>query len=164
MGKSDTSTASIGIKILVSELLLQMNETNMELIKKILCDGWIEDENGCYNEKFKNIVGYEYEYNELPNEYLQCKEYLINELKNNGSYNKNKFTNEITPDFRDGCLLDKELLFPIKNILSTERWGYNRVGINSSSRFLDFDLSINTEEYKEIKNFNVIFIIKQSTG
>lgn len=148
MGQSDTITASIGIRILVSELILQMNETNVELIKKILCDGYIEDENGDYNKKFKDIVGYEYEDNELPNEYLQCKEYLINEFKNNG----------------DGCLLYKELLFPIKNILSTERWGYNRVGINSSSRPLDFNLSINTEEYKEIKNFNVVFIIKQCTG
>ena len=153
MGQSDTVTASIGIRILVSELILQMNETNMELIKKILCDGCIEDENGIYNEKFKHIVGYEYEDNELPNEYLQCKEHLINEFKKNGSY-----------DFSDGCLLDKQLLFPIKNILSTERWGYNRVGINSSSRPLDFNLSINTEEYKEIKNFNIVFIIKQCTG
>jgi len=164
MVQSDTATASIGIRILVSDLILQMNETNMELIKKILCDGCIEDANGFYNENFKDIVGYEYEDNELPNEYLQCKEYLINELKNKGSYNKNRFTNEITPDFGDGCLLDKELLFPIKNILSTERWGYNRVGINSSSRSLDFDLSINMEEYKEIKNFNVVFIVKQCTG
>ena len=40
----------------------------------------------------------------------------------------------------------------------------NRVGINSLSRPLDFDLSVNTEEYKEIQNFTIIFFIRQHTG
>ena len=123
-----------------------MNETNIELIKKMLCEGCIEDSNDSFNELFKKIVGYEYEENELPEEYLQCKEYLINEFKINGS------------------LFEKELLVPIKEILSTERWGYNRRGINSLSRPLDFDLSVTTEEYKEIKNFNIVFFISQDTG
>lgn len=160
----DTATASIGIKILLSDLISQMNDTNIELIKKMLCKGCIEDSNSYYNETFKKIVGYEYEENDLPEEHSQCKEYLINEFKNNGSYSKNKFTNEVTPNFRDGYLFEKELLVPIKDILSTERWGYNRRGINSLSRQLDFDLSVSTEEYKEIKNFNIIFFIRQDTG
>jgi hypothetical protein len=146
MGLCDTATASIGIKILLSHLILQMNETNIELIKKMLCEGCIEDSNDSFNELFKKIVGYEYEENELPEEYLQCKEYLINEFKITGS------------------LFEKELLVPIKKILSTERWGYNRRGINSLSRPLDFDLSVSTEEYKEITNFNIVFFISQDTG
>jgi hypothetical protein len=146
MGLCDTATVSIGIKILLSDLILQMNETNIELIKKMLCEGCIEDSNDYFNELFKKIVGYEDEENELPEEYLQCKEYLINEFKNNGS------------------LFEKELLVPIKHILSTDRWGYNRRGINSLSRPLDFDLSVSTEEYKEIKNFNIVFFIRQDTG
>jgi hypothetical protein len=56
------------------------------------------------------------------------------------------------------------LLVPIKHILSTDRWGYNREGINSLSRPVDFDLSVSTEEYKEIKNFNIVFFIHQNTG
>jgi len=156
MGMCDTSTASIGIKILVSDLILQMNETNIELIKKMLCKGCIEDSNGFLNETFKNIVGYEYEENELPKEYLQCKEYLINEFKN-------KYTGDVTSDLKR-YLFDKELLVPIKDILSTDRWGYNRRGINSLSRPLDFDLSVSTEEYKEINNFNIVFFIRQDTG
>ncbi len=152
----DTSTASIGIKILVSDLILQMNETNIELIKKMLCKGCIEDSNGFFNETFKNIVGYEYEENELPKEYLQCKEYLINEFKN-------KYTGDVTSDLKR-YLFDKELLVPIKDILSTDRWGYNRRGINSLSRPLDFDLSVSTEEYKGINNFNIVFFIRQDTG
>jgi len=156
MGMCDTSTASIGIKILLSDLILQMNETNIELIKKMLCKGCIEDSNGFFNETFKQIVGYEYEENELPEECLQCKEYLINEFKN-------KYTGDVTSDLKR-YLFDKELLVPIKDILSTDRWGYNRRGINSLSRPLDFDLSVSTEEYKEINNFNIVFFIRQDTG
>lgn len=164
MGQCDTATAFIGIRILLSDLILQMNETNCELIKKMLCKGCIEDENNFFNEVFKNIVGYEYGDDELPEEYLQCKEYLTNEFKKNGSLSKNKFTHEVKPYFGDGCLFDQQLLVPIKNILSTDRWGYNRDGINSLSRPLDFDLSVNTEEYKEIQNFNIVFFIQQNTG
>ena len=162
MGLSDTATASIGIKILLSDLILQMNETNIELIKKMLCKGCIEDSNGVFNETFKNIVGYEYEENELPEEYLQCKEYLINKFKNE-SYSKNKYTGDVTSDLNK-YLFDKELLVPIKEILSTDRWGYNRRGINSLSRPLDFDLSVSTQEYKDIKNFNIVFFICQDIG
>lgn len=164
MGLCDTATASIGIKILLTDLILQMNETNIELIKKMLCEGCIEDSNGYFNETFKKIVGYEYEENNLPKEYLQCKEYLINEFKNNGSYSVNRYTGKVTPDLSHGYLFDKDLLVPIKDILSTDRWGYNRRGINSLSRPLDFDLSVSTEEYKEIKNFNIVFFISQDTG
>jgi hypothetical protein len=160
----DTATASIGIKILLSDLILQMNEMNAELIKKMLCKGYIEDSNEYFNEVFKKIVGYECEENELPEEYLQCKEYLIDKFKNNGTYSKNKYTGIKTPYLGNGCLFDKELLVPIKHILSTDRWGYNREGINSLSRLVDFDLSVSTEEYKEIKNFNIVFFICQNTG
>ncbi len=139
----DDSTASIGIKILLSDLISQMNESNVELIKKMLSKGCIEDSNGSCNEAFKNIVRFEYEENDLPKEYLQCKEFLINAFR---------------------PLFEKELLVPIKDILSTTRWGYNRHGINSSSRSLDFDLSVSTEEYKEIDHFKIVFFIRQDSG
>ena len=164
MGRCDTATASIGIKILISDLILQINETNIELIKKMLCEGFIEDSNDYFNEVFKKIVGYEYEENELPEEYLKCKEYLIDKFKNNGSYYEDRYTGKKTPHLNNGSLFEKKLLVPIKDILSTERWGYNRRGINSLSRQIDFDLSVSTEKYKEIKNFNIIFFIRQDTG
>jgi hypothetical protein len=164
MGLCDTVTASIGIKILLSDLILQMNETNIELIKKMGCEGCIEDSNGYFNEVFKKIVGYEYDENDLPKEYLQCKEYLITKFKNNGSYYEDRYSGEKTYHVNDGSLFEKELLVPIKEILSTERWGYNRRGINSLSRPFDFDLSATTEKYKEIKNFNIIFFVRQDTG
>ena len=145
MGKTETATASIGIKILLSDLILQINETNLTIIKRMLDDGFIEDRNDEYNNIYTDIIGSREYDNILSKTYLEYKEYLIKELE-------------------DKCLFDKELLIPIKEILSTDRWGYNRYGINGVSRTIDFDLTLNTEEYDEIKNFNIVFLIKQYGG
>ena len=163
MGKSETASASIGIKILLSDLILQINETNFDLIKKMIYDGCIEDANGYYNEAYKNIMGYPYG-EELPEDYLECKEYLINGFKTKGSYYKSKFSSKVEPDLHDGSLFERYLLVPVKNILETERWGYERYGVNSTSRPLNFDLSVDLKEYKEIKNFSIIFMVKQHSG
>ena len=160
MGRVDLATAYIGIKMLLSELVLQINESNFDLIKNMLFDGFIEDSNDFYNEVFKKIVN---EDTELPNDYLQCKEFLTKIFKQNGSYIKSKLNNEIKADLSKGSLFDQEFLIPIKEILSTERYGYNRYGINNTSRHIDFDLCVNTEQYKDIKNFNIVFFVQQNT-
>ena len=164
MGKSETATASIGIKILLSDLILQINETNFALIKKMLYDGCIEDSNSYYNEAYQNILGYPYGEDKLTGDYLECKEYLINEFKTKGSYYKSKFSSKVDSDLHDGTLFDRYLLVPVKDILETERWGYERYGVNSASRPLDFDLSVDLKNYEEIKNFNVVFFVKQHSG
>ena len=164
MGKCETATAAIGIKILLSDLMLQLNANNFNLIKKMLHTGCIEDSNEYYNEAYKKIVGYgEYD-NELPEEYVECKEYLLKEFTNNGSYYKSKYSIKEEPDLSKGCLLEKELLVPLKELLATERWGYQRYGVNSLSRPLDFDLSVDLEEYKDIKDFSLVFFVKQHSG
>ena len=127
-----------------------MNESNFNLIKDMLLNGTIEDSNDFYNQVFKKIIN---EDTELSNDYLECKEYLIKVFKQNGSYTKSKFNNEVKSDLTCGCLFEQELLVPIKEILSTVRYGYDRYGINNTSRPLDFDLSVNTEKYKDIKKF-----------
>ena len=160
MGKSETASASIGINILLADLILQINETNFDLIKKMLYDGCIEDSNGYYNEVYQNII----DDNDLPEDYLKFQEYLIKEFKIKGSYYKSKFSSEIEPDVKDGTLFERYLLVPIKDILETERWGYERYGINSASRPLDFDLSVDLKAYADIKNFSVVFIVKQHSG
>jgi len=164
MGKSETASASIGIKILLSDLISQINETNFNLIKKMVYDGCIEDSNDYYNEAYKNIIGYGENDNELPEDYLEFKNYLLNEFKNNGSYYKSKFSSKVEPNLKNGCLLEKELLVPIKHILETERWGYERYGTNSMSKSLDFDLSLDIKEYENIKKFAIVFIVKQHSG
>jgi len=153
MGRCDTATASLGIKILLSDLIKQINKNNFNLIKKMLNDGFIEDSNGYFNEVYKKIIGYDDGDIELPENYLEFKKYLTNQ-----------FNNKITSNLNNGCLFKMNLLVPIKEILSTERWGYNREGTNGISKPIDFDLTVNIDEYKEIKKYQISFIINQHAG
>jgi len=156
MGKCETSKTSIGIKILLSDLILQINEKNFDLIKEILYDGFIFDENDIYNDVYSDIIGS----NRLPKDYLEFKEFLEQEFKNKGSY----FSNKIEFDLTSGCLFEKEFLLPIKRILETERYGYDRYGKNGNYRPIDFDLSVDIEKYKEIEKYTTVFILEQSSG
>ena len=166
MGKSETATASLGIKILLSDLVSQINESNFTVIKKMLYDGCIVDSNDYYNEVYKNVLGYDDGDIELPDQYDTFKEYLTVQFKLHGSYYKSKFSSNVEPNISSGCLLEKELLVPIKELLATERWGYGRYGTNSTYRPIDFDLSVNLEEYKKnnIEKYNLVFMIKQHSG
>ena len=160
MGKSETSTASIGIKILLSDLISQINETTFEIIYMMLYNGFIEDENDYYNDVYTLVI----HCNELPETWLEYKEYLETNFKKYGSYNKLRYSNEVQHTVENGCLFDQYLLVPIKKILSTERWGYDREGPNCNSKPIDFDLSVNTDEYKELEKYNIVFILKQHSG
>jgi hypothetical protein len=161
MGRSATAAASLGIRILLSDLVLQIDETNFGLIKEMLCSGCIDDSNDYYNEAYKNIVKYD---DKVPETYLEFKEYMVGKFRNNGSYYKSKFDNNVRIDLSHGCLLERHLLVPVKDILETERWGYDRTGTNSASRALDFDLSMDLDKYKEIKYFETVFIVSQHAG
>lgn len=160
MGKSESATSSIGIKILLSDLVLQINENNVDIIKEILYNGFISDENENYNDAYEEVVLC----NELPENYVELKLFLENEFKNKGSYLHLRDSNKIEPDMRNGCLLEKELLLPIKEILGTCRHGYNRYGKNGISCPVDFDLSIDLEKYKDIDKYTIVFILGQYSG
>ena len=136
MGKSETASASIGIKILLSDLILQINEISL---------------------------GHDEDNDELPQTYNEFKDYITEQFKTHGSYYKSKFSSKVEPDLHDGTLFERYLLVPVKDILETERWGYERYGVNSASRPLDFDLSV-VELNQDIKNFSVVFFIKQHSG
>jgi len=51
---------------------------------------------------------------------------LEQEFRKKGSYLHLRDSNKIEPDLRNGCLFEKELLLSIKDILDTNRYGYNR--------------------------------------
>jgi len=127
MGRHESAEASIGIKILLCDLLSQVNETNVEQINDMLQDGFIEDDNDHLN-----------------NTYLALLEELTLESKDRLMEKCNDF--------------NKELLVPIKKILSTGRWGYYREGANGCSKPLDFDLSC---DIPNITNYSTVFILKQ---
>ena len=143
MGKCESSKASIGIKILLSDLILQINETNFNIIQEMLCDDYslISDE----NENFNDIYSYIISSNELPKDYLNFKNFLEEEFKYRG-------------------LFDKELLLPIKKILRTDKWGYDREGRNGNYCPINFDLSVDIEKYKEIEKITIVFILEQNSG
>ena len=148
MGKCETSTASLGIKILISDLISQINLTNVEIIKDILFNGFIEDSNAYYNNSYSSIIVC----NELQEKYLDLKNHLENEFKK-------KDLNNVT-------LWDQTLLLPIKNILETDRYGYDRYGKNGKSIDLDYDLitNLNLDKYKDITNYTIVFILSQYSG
>ena len=167
MGRCETATTSIGIKILLSNLVLQINENNITLIKEMLYYGFIEDDNDYFNEIYSRIIGENermFCHNELPENILHLKDYLINEFTNNGSYHKSHGNSIVKPTLDKGCLFDKYLLVPVKTLLSTDRWGYDRDETNSSSRPIDFDLSINTDKYNEIDKTEIVLILSQHAG
>jgi len=141
MGKCETAAASVGIKISLSDLIVQLNETNFDLIQDMLHDGFIEDENNSLNDVYYPIIWC------VPfnGNSLEYKEYLLTTLQKNG-------------------LLDKILLLPVREILQTDRWGYDRSGTNGMSRPIDFDLAVPIEKYKDIEKIQIVFIIKQHSG
>lgn len=133
MGKTETAIASLGIKIVLSDLVLQMNDTNATFIRNMLEDGFIEDDNDYLNETYQRVIDVEH----------MDKEYLLQSCKENG-------------------LFDQTLLVPIKEIVSTSRWGYDRYGTHGISRPLDFDLSVMQDI--PIEKYSVVFILKQHSG
>ena len=157
MGRCESAFASIGIKILLSDLVSQINATNMNLIKKMLYDGCIEDSNDFYNQAFEQIIGDDgVEENETA-----FKEYLTR-----------KFTERVRMIGIDGDpLLEQYLLVPLEELVSNDRWGWSREGTNAmSSPLEDFtddlpnQIAVFKETYKEIKNFTFVFMIKQYAG
>jgi hypothetical protein len=162
MGKCETAAAAIGLKILLSHLVLQMNETNYNIIMKMLQDGYIEDDNDYFNEVYEGVI---WDENVTDNSnFLDIKRYLISEFQNKGAIRRTKFSSKEEPELRNGCLFDKYLLVPVKQILRTNRWGYDRYGTNCSSRPMDFDLSVDIEEYKGIDKFEIVFIVSHHSS
>lgn len=163
MGKSENATAYIGFKILLSDIVSQINETNVPLIQEMLQNGYIEDSNEHFYEVYMNIlecVKWDLDKN--------LKEYLTHAFKNTGSYYTCRFTGKTLPNEDDGVLWEQYLLVPVKEILSTTRYGYDRYGTNVTSRPLDFDFDIaeSKNKFKDILNANadIVFILEQNSG
>ena len=154
MGRCESAAASIGIKILLSDLVSQINATTMNLIKKMLYDGCIEDSNDDWNRAFEQIIGDDgVEENETA-----FKEYLTSKFTARVGHNKDS-------------LLEQYLLVPLEELVSNDRWGWSREGTNAmSSPLEDFaddlpnQIAVFKETYKEIKNFTFVFMIKQYAG
>jgi hypothetical protein len=155
MGFCESATASIGIKISLNDLVKQITKKNQKLILEMLNDGFIEDENEFYNEVFEDIV------NSLSEETSSLKKILTSEFQTRGTYVKCKFTDNVD---ESGSLLEQYLLVPVKTLLCTSRWGYNRTGTNGiCDEEVDFTAP-DLEKYKGLKNFKTVFMLSQNSG
>lgn len=160
MGWAESASAAFGIKIKLTALVAQLAERNVVFITRLLTDGFIEDENGFYNETYQNIV-----LGEMPEQCLELQQYLTTQFQQHGDLVKFKFSNEVRPNLWKECLMDKFLLVPLHPILSTERWGYSRGGINGLSCPV-MSTNICTEELEEagLQQWELVFLLKQSGG
>ena len=85
MGWNENTKASIGIKILLSDLIKQIKKNNSQLIINMFYNGIIEDDNENFNDIFQNIVYIKN--NSIKNNY-NLLQTLINQIKDNCLDNK----------------------------------------------------------------------------
>lgn len=137
MGNITSKYVYSGIKILLSELISQTDELNFDLIINMLYNGHMHS--NYYDENFHRIFGKcAYDYKNYNGGISRFKEDL--ELK------LNKFNDEI---------LNEYLLLPIKYIASSSDFMSSE---HYTPHEINFDLLIDIEKYKEIKNIDIIFI------
>jgi hypothetical protein len=162
MGYGENASASIGISIKISDLVDQIDGENIDLIKDMLQEGHIKDEDDYYNTVFDEIMQQDI-FDEI-SDYLALKEFLTKEFTEKGTYIIERNSELRTPSISDGCLFDKILLIPVKDILTCMRSGRDGVYINSVSRPIDFDMFADMEKYKNINNTQIVFILTQCSG
>jgi len=160
-----TARVLVGIKILVSDLLEQTNEKNINIIKKILKKGYIEnDEGSCFTE-------YVNQYIESTEELLKRRTFVDdsggkNNGKNNGKsrvYNSRLDFNNIHKKTSQEYLkqfFKKYLLVPENEICYTCITAcYNTGGFNCSSGNIDTNIGQIVKKYCNIKKFKIVNIV-----
>jgi hypothetical protein len=136
MPRLEGSFVSVGISILLKNLISQTNDTNNSVILNMLHNGFVEDKTGGENYKYDTFIRY-YKIDEnIENDY-ELIDYIKDQLTCRG-------------------LIEKELLIPIKNILTLDRNKTDLVCVP-----LDFDLSVDLSPYKDIENYKKVFIVKK---
>jgi len=156
MGRSDTATVTVGIKIQLSTLIEQINDDNLVSIQNMLENGFIDDENGEMNTGLRDLV------------------YGIKKSCNAQGKDAAHYKNILKEDFdigsrSNGPLWNEHILIPEDRLLHTTRWGYQREGYNGTSRNMDFDMRsiearINDKYKNIITGYTVALILLQSGG
>lgn len=130
------SFVSIGISISLKNLISQTNDTNNTLILEMLDSGFIEDKDGDKNDTYDRFIRQYYPDENIENDY-ELIDYIKNQLTYYG-------------------LMEKELLMPIKNILTLDRNKSTTICIP-----MDSDLSLDLSPYKNIENYKKVFIVNK---
>lgn len=183
MGKCETVDVSIGISILIKDLLEAMTEDNYETIRdNFLQDGsLINDDNNSYNTAYDSIISGEnlsnddyLELNEL--KFTEYIDYLSTQFKKFGDKELNRNGTSKFVEYKEGDeenLYHQTLLVPHCKLVQTERWGWSREGTNGTCTNLDIDklVTIKTEISDKMEKLNVSdklysvsFIVSQHSG
>jgi hypothetical protein len=167
MGKCELAELAIGVAIGLADLVAQITAENLAKIKELLEEGIIDDENGFFNDSFQEAR----DAVEETDDPVLFKESLEKELKSRGDIDHCKSPSKKRKkwDFTEGSLLAQTLLIPEATILQTERWGYDREGTNASQCPVPLDLvekraAVQHDMETFLKNFQVVFILKQHSG
>lgn len=134
------AVAQIGIRIKLEDLIPQIKAKNLKRIWDMLHKGFIEDENDMLNKDYRHILFSRDK--DIQLDAHQTKEYL-------------------TTEFQKKDLLKESLLIPDKEILEFYKGGIETKSV--SMPIESFDLSLNKDMYKELKLYQAVFILKQSS-
>lgn len=133
MGFSTTTMLSVGVKVKLVDFLDQIQEDNLDEMKRMMEKGFIEDENYIYHGIFmKMIMKYEKEKN-----WEVFKTSLKNDVMSYDIYvdvSSGKKTKTIRK-----MLGDLMYLIPEVAIMNMTKWG-REASMNGKSRSLDLDL------------------------
>lgn len=152
MGRCETAGVWVGFCMLLVDLLNQMNAENVKDVYNIMSCGVIEDMYHTQNDEYQTIIDEVY------------ANYDINHNPNAKS-----IIEECRTQFARHNL--QEVTIPIIEILSTERYGYNRDGTNANCRSLvpnmfEFERSNVYQRYKPFlpPNYQVVLMVIQKSG
>ncbi len=163
MGFSQNAIVSIGIKIQLEKLAHQINKQNFDDILKIFDTAYIDDENNDFTHTLRLVLI------DLDGEkdYEKFKTKFIKEIKKRGTTASSHY-GKVVEVFSYGYLNEKYLLIPLKDLISTSRYGYGREGINGTSCGLNIDTqhikNIIEEKYNWLKDGELVMMVQQSCG
>ncbi len=158
MGFSVNSTVSLGVKVKLIDFIDQIQELNVDQMKKVMENGFIEDENDVYSGiLMKMIQKHERENWEV------MKENLKRDVMSYDVYIDKKVGKKIKREMKR--LGELMYLIPEVEMMNMTQWG-SEERVNGKSRSLDIDFNKLKEEigmkYAFLPNVEVVMMICQS--
>lgn len=185
MGYSAEATFGFGVKISLIDLINQINKDNFAKIMDFLEKSTVDEENEDFNysqndlnEYFCELVQKMKPINEdgsekyiLPkkiiindNQANEIKEKLLSHIETMEHYFYGKYDNKktYTGEFKFKSV---NLLKIVENVISCERWGYNRVGSNGVSMDIcNFNEKLQKVKIEWLKDYEIVMIQKLNGG
>ncbi len=158
MGFSVNSTVSLGVKVKLIDFLDQIQESNMDQMKKVMENGFIEDENDVYSGILMKMI----QKHEKEN-WDMMKENLKRDVMSYDVYIDKKVGKKIKREMKR--LGELMYLIPEVEMMNMTQWG-SEERVNGKSRSLDIDFDKLKEEigmkYAFLPNVEVVMMICQS--